>query len=341
MAVKETGSVGQNILSVLLDGLNTFLKEYYTLFANSFETVFLALFVLYVVVIGYAVLMNKLADPKSAVIFMFFIGFSYAVVFSPGFYFDWVVIPLRDASLNFTAFILDPSATPDVYNIYVKVDKSFSTIFELTDKYSNDAGWTFGMASVKKFIVNLGLALLFGVLYAVFTGLLLVGLFSFHVMIVLGGVMILLAGFPFGRPIFWAWLRACFNYALIPVFTAIVMAITLLVLDQAAKNLADLKASAGLFNKEIGSVFLIGLLSIWFHLKAPEFAAILTGSQSQGGGFFSTLGAMGGAAAGGAAAGGRGVLAAARSKLGRAAGGAAAGFGVRAYSHLKGMMGGK
>lgn len=331
----SVGSVGKDILVTLLKSLNDFTKEYYILFVKEFEMLFLALLTLYIIGIGYAVLMNMLGEKtKSAGISLFFVMFSYLAVFSPGFYLDWMVIPLREASLNLTAFVLNPSASPNIFNIYDKVDQSFSTIFDITAKYSNEAGFTWGVATLQRWLVNIGLVLLFGVLYAVFTGLLLVGLFSLHVMLVLGGIMILLAGFPFSRHIFWAWLRSCFNYALIPVFTGIVMAITLQVLDQAAINMKELKASQGIFNKEIGSVFLIGILSVWFHLKAPEFTALLTGSTSTGSGFFSTLGAMAGAGTGAAAAGSRGAAAAASSKWGKAAGD----YGVRAYSRMKGLV---
>lgn len=341
MAAEETKwSVGQNILDNLLINLKEFIEQYYGLFVNSFEHIFAILVTLYVMGIGYATMMGMLGErTKAAWISVFFVFFSYVVAFNPGFFFSWVVDPLLESSLGLASFILNPKSSSGIFGIYTEVDKVFSIIFHITDKYSNESGFTFGMASVKIFFVTFGLAFLFGVLYAVFTGLLLVGIFSFHMMMVLGGIIILLAGFPFTRHVFWAWLRACFNYALIPVFTAIVMAITLMILKDAAAQMNTLDVSHGVFNKEIGSVFLIGVLSVWFHLKAPEFSAVLTGSTATGSGFFGTLGALaqGGSAA--AQAVPKGVVGVAGAPMQIAAGGLnVATAGMRAYSAMKGLF---
>lgn len=332
-------SLGQYVFMSLLKVLTAFTGDYYRTISESFRGIFMALVVLYVIGIGYAALMNALAEKtKAAVISVFVVLICYSLVFDMNLFSEWVYMPLRKASLGLTSLVLSPSGSGEIKDIFSAIDGSFIKIFALSDKYTDAAGGVLSVRGIQVLLVTLALTLLFAVLYAVFVGLLLIGMFSFHVMMVAAGPVILLAGFPSTRHVFWAWLRACFNYALIPVFTALVMAITLYALEDAAANLEQLKPNESIFNRQIGTVFLIGIISIWFHLKAPEFAAMLTGGTSTGSGFFSTLGAVAGAGAGGAAASGRGAAAAASSKWGKAAGGYAGQSMARAYSQLRGFL---
>lgn len=336
-------SLGQYVFTSLLKVLTAFTGDYYRTISESFRDIFQVLVVLYIIGIGYAVLMNSLGErTKSAVSSVFVILICYALVFDTNLFSEWVYMPLRKASLGLTSLVLSPSGSGEIRDIFSAIDGSFIKIFALSDKYTDAAGGVLSVRGIQVLLVTLALTLLFAVLYAVFTGLLLIGMFSFHVMMVAAGPVILLAGFPSTRHVFWAWLRACFNYALIPVFTALVMAITLYALDDAAANLEQLKPNESIFNRQIGTVFLIGVISIWFHLKAPEFAAALTGSSSQGGGFFGT---MAGLAAGGTALA-RGAINA-PSVPGRLVGAAGRGFdaasqgigsAAQAYSRLKGII---
>jgi type IV secretory pathway VirB6-like protein len=345
------GSIGQVVFDSLLRTLGAFTASYYKMFASGFGGVFRALLTLYIIGIGYGLLTNNLGErTKTAFISVVVIFFCFQLVFDSGAYAEWVYKPLKYSSLGMTSMVLNPEGSGTVADIFAKVDGGFSKIFLIADRLSNDSG-VLSVVALKTAILTLLLSLLFGALYAVFTGLLLVGMFAFHVMMVFGGIAILLAGFPFTRQVFWAWLRAVFNYALIPVFTAIVMAITLHALDDAAVslcgNVADMSTckydvdTRGVFNKDIGTVFLIGIMSIWFHLKAPEFASLITGSMSQGSGFFGTLA---GIAAGGTALA-RGAINAPRA-AGTFAGNFGHGFDAlsrgwqaagRAYSRLRGF----
>lgn len=263
--------------------------NYYQMLADKFRTVFFILLTLYIMGIGYAVLMNMLGEKtKSAMISVVMLIVCYWLVFDASAFLSWVYEPLFSTSSQLTSFILKPTGDGTISDAYSQVDQAFTTIFKTSDTITNNA--TGIWERVKVWLVIGALALLFGILYAVFTGLLILGMFALHVMMVLGGIIILLAAFPFTRSVFWAWLRACFNYALIPVFTAVVMAITLQALNDAAKSMAEVNLLVeGVFTRPVGTVFLIGVISLWFHLKAPEFAALLTGSTSTGGGFFGTV----------------------------------------------------
>lgn len=336
-------SLGLYVFTSLLTLLTEFFGEYYRKVAESFGGVFNALVVLYIIFIGYALLMNRLGEhTRAVVISLVGIVVCNALVFETNLFAEWVYMPLRKASLGLTALVLSPTGSNEIKDIFTAIDGSFSKIFLLADRYADaGSGWNL-IRSIWVFVITLALTALFSILYAVFVGLLLVGMFSFHVMMIAAGPAILLASFPLTRPVFWAWLRACFNYALIPVFTAIVMAITLYALDDAAKNLETLDPNGPIFNKDIAFVLLVGLISIWFHLKAPEFAATLTGGTSAGGGFFGTLA---GIATGGAALA-RGAINA-PSVPGRIVGSVGRGFdaasqgiaaGVRAYSRIRGFI---
>lgn len=336
-------SIGQYVFDTMLHVLTAFTGEYFHTIVSSFKGVFNALVVVYIIFMGFALLTNRLVEHlRTMAMSLVAILICNALVFETGLFAEWVYMPLRNASLGLTSLVLAPTGSGGIKDIFSAIDGSFGKIFALADKYADaGSGWNL-IRSMWIFTMTLALTLLFSVLYAVFVGLLLIGMFSFHVMMLAAGPAILLAGFPFTRHVFWAWLRASFNYALIPVFTAIVMAITLYALDAAAKNLETLDPNGPIFNRDIATVLLIGLISIWFHLKAPEFAATLTGGTSAGGGFFGTLASL---ATGGAAVA-RGAIIA-PSVPGRIVGSVGRGFdaasqgiaaGVRAYSRMKGFV---
>lgn len=334
-------SIGQYIFDSLLTKLTAFTGNYYNIIAVSFKSIFVTLTMLYIIFIGYSLLTNRAEIARAAAMSLIAIVACNTLVFDSNMFVEWVYLPLRDASLDLTSLVLQPTGAGGIKDIFTRIDGSFDKIFEMAQKYA-DAGSSWNLIrSIWIALATLILMALFGVLYAVFTGLLLMGMFLFHVMMIVAGPAILLAGFPFTRHVFWAWLRASFNYALIPVFTAIVMAFTLYALDDAAKNLEVIDPNGPIFNRHIATVFLIGLISIWFHLKAPEVAAMLTGGTSAGGGFFGTLA---GIASGGAAVA-RGAINA-PSVPGRIIGSVGHGFdaaskgiagGVRAYSRLRGL----
>lgn len=336
-------SIGQYVFDTMLQVLTAFTGDYFHKIVLSFKGIFNALVVLYIIFMGFALLTNRLVEHlRSMAMSLVAILVCNALVFETNLFAEWVYMPLRDSSLGLTSLVLSPTGDGGIRGIFAAIDASFTKIFVLADKYADaGSGWNF-IRTAWIFTMTLALTALFSILYAVFVGLLLIGMFSFHVMMLAAGPAILLAGFPFTRHVFWAWLRACFNYALIPVFTAVVMAITLYALDAAAKNLETLDPNGPIFNRDIATVLLIGLISIWFHLKAPEFAATLTGGTSAGGGFFGTLA---GIATGGAALA-RGAINA-PSAPGRIIGSVGRGFdaasqgiaaGTRAYSRMKGIV---
>ncbi len=104
-------SLGQYVFTSLLKVLTAFTGDYFRTISESFRDIFQILVVLYIMGVGYAVLMNSLGErTKSAVSSIFVILICYALVFDTNVFSEWVYMPLRKASLGLTSLVLSPSA---------------------------------------------------------------------------------------------------------------------------------------------------------------------------------------------------------------------------------------
>ena len=131
-------SLGQYVFTSLLKVLTSFTGDYYRTISESFRGIFMALVVLYIIGIGYAALMNALAEKtKAAVVSVFVVLFCYTLVFDTNLFSEWVYMPLRKASLGLTSLVLSPSGSGEIKDIFSAIDGSngslatyFSPLFE-------------------------------------------------------------------------------------------------------------------------------------------------------------------------------------------------------------------
>lgn len=302
--------------------LNEYLFHIYGPVTQSFSGMAKLLVVLYVVVMGYMSFTGRFGDAtKSALISIPIIAIVFSIMFDEGLFKDWIYSPIVSSSYGLTSFIMQGGADSSLSGIFTAVDEVFGKLYQGAQTVWRATGGlnflTDASLMVEAFLVSLGIAALYGAAYLVFTILMIAGVFGITVLFVLGGIAGVCGAFPFTRHIFWAWLRSVMNYALIPVFAGIIMSIALFAIQGVSADMAAIKptATAGslLFSRPVGQAFLIGGLTLYFLLKAPEFAATLTGGLSSG------MGGLVSAVAGGAAVvGARGSAAAASA--GRLAG---------------------
>jgi len=292
-------SIGGNIFYTAFAQLQAFLTKFYGILSGEWQTMATLLVTLFVSIIGYRLIMGKYGEATKQMLgIVIAVPVVYAIAFSSTLFTDWFISPIFDTMFSLISLFLDTGGS-DIKTAFANLDDIFGKIFVAVDQASKGvSGWDM-MQQAKLFVVQLVLGLTFGALYVIFFVLLIMGIFALHVFFVIGSIPIFLAAFPDTRHIFWAWLKAVLNYALIPVFTAIVMSITLFFLDSAITSVSEINISEdGVFTPEIGQAIFIGIMSITFHLKAPEFAAALTGGQASGmSGFFGTVGSIGGGAA--------------------------------------------
>lgn len=292
-------SIGGFILVTMLEKLNEFLTATFAAMSGAFYNTAVVLVTLYVVIMGYLALKGKVGESLIQVVMLVVtVPICFYVFFHLPAFKEWIMQPLISTMLGLMGIAMDTNNF-SFGTIFQSVDETFSNIFSAVDDITNQMDtWDVGL-KVKVFCVSALIGLVFGALYAVFTVLILTSIFSLYVMFVLAPIFGTLAAFKPTRNYFFSWLKVNLTYALVPVFTAIVMGITIYFINAAVDDITNINVvEDGIFTKAVGGALLVGLLSIFLHMKAPEYASAITGAQISGiGGFF---GAVAGIAAAGA-----------------------------------------
>ena len=278
----------------MMTTFNAFMDDKYQAFIEAFKPLAIIILTIYIMIVGWIILSGKSEKGKELFITVLLSTFITGIVFSYGIYKSWIMDTILLQSFKIQGFFLTMDGSLPS-QVFTGVDKTFELFYgqigklwEGTSIFSSDGTLTM--------FVLIVLSVIFGTLYLVFAVLVIFSTFAIFVFFVIGGIPLFLAIIPKTRFIFYAWLRAILNYALIPIFASIVMAISIKFLNAAIEDLINLDIRKnGVLNLAVANAMFIGILSIFFHLKAPEFAAALTGGQPSGvGGFFTTSFAVAG-----------------------------------------------
>jgi type IV secretory pathway VirB6-like protein len=298
---EHIASIGGLVLNKIIQTLNGYYHETYSLLSSQFYNTAVILVTLYIVLLGYLALKGKVGDSLGELIMMFItVPLCFGIFFHESVVTSLIYSPI----MKTMAALMGVAMGNDSFSlstVFTPIDKSFIEIFRAVDTLTVKVSkWDLGM-KFKIFSVTSLLAGVYGALYVIFAVLIIGAIFAIHTLIILGPIFGTLAAFKKTRFLFFAWLKSIITYALIPVFTAIVMGITLSFLSDAITDIQNIKIEEdGIFTFAMGSALFIGVMSITLHLKASEFANSITNGQASGlGGFFGT---MAGIAAGGAAA---------------------------------------
>ena len=332
-------SIGGDFIAGMIVTMNEYLLGTYVDLADNLYPLATLAVALYIVYMGYRFLNGRIGESLPEFLAaLIIIPLVVTFFFNVGLFMDWIHAPVINTMLGLMELMLpaDSALAGEInfLRIFQPIDKVFAELFAAVDQVTSQASkWSLGLRA-KVFIVATLLALIYGILYIIFAVLLILSIFSIYVLLVIGPIYGLLAGFRQTRSYFFVWLKGIITYALIPVFTAAIMGITLKFLVDATSDIQAIDlVNEGLFTQPVGSAMFIGVLSIVLHFKSPEFASLVTGGQVSGvgGGFFGTMAGVGAA---GAAATFR--LTGTR-KLTASAGKGISDLSKRAYSKLRGF----
>jgi hypothetical protein len=338
-------SVGFLVVSEMKYSIESYVEIAFQILSSEVMPLFKVFAILAITILGICLVLGKFQDSSKEILSIIIIT-PVAIEFASnyGLFSSFFVEPMVESTKSLMGIFVSLTTTSGdpLESMFLTMDSKFALVFQSVSVAVGDAGF---FSEAAMWFVTFFLAVLYGFLYIVFTTLVIYGLFAFYVYAVLAPVAIMFGTMSKTRFIFWAWFRQVCNYLLVPVITSIIMGITVHVLDMSANIIADMNIEEdGVFNKQIGITYLIGFVSLFFHLKAPELANGLSGGQASGvGGFFGGMGAM--------AAGTKMVLnqtgiskgsTAITNGLTRAAGkglnSAGDRFGGRAYSAAKGVV---
>lgn len=341
----ENASIGGQILTQMVVTLREYFINTYTTLADEFYITASLMVTLYIVFMGYRMIKGEIGDSlKEFLIAFIVIPLCFGIFFNISIFETIIYQPIISTMLGLMGIAMGADAF-SFSLVFKPIDNSFAEIFAAVENVMNQmARFDIGQKILVS-LVSIGLSLTFGLLYLIFVVLIAGALFAVHVLIVLGPIFGTLAAFKKTRGHFTQWLKTILNYALIPVFTAIIMGITLQFLNVAIQDIGNIDIDRdGIFTKAVGGAFIVGFLSIYIHLKAPELANAITGGQASGvGNFFGGMAAVagGGVAAAGMLGGNKIVNA---SKTAAGAGmknlveNGAIGMVQNGYSRLRGFM---
>lgn len=271
-------SYGYKFLAGLNRNMATTVRELYAPLMESFSGFAFTIVALWVAIIGYLFLKGKLKEEgQSFLISALLLVIIAGIVFTPRLYAEWIYQPLIETVTKLSAFLVKPSGEASLRTLFISLDERFSDVFGYIEALSDEGG----MTNFTPYIFSFVMALIFGALYAIFILFMAIGFFGMNVMLVFGGIFMFFAAFKSTRFMFTSWIRALANYSLIPVFTALVMTVTLTFIESAFMDLAA-QDTTDLWSIEVANALLVGLLGIFFHMKASEFAAAITGGSPAG-----------------------------------------------------------
>ena len=315
----KISTVGGAVLDKILEVSEEWLYGTYVNMAHGLEPLFRSMLVLYILFIGWKIMTHKDFDGKSVILTIVSIGVAHQFLNDFGLFKTYIFNPLFSFTVNYTNSFLGNSGG-QISDIFVGVDSGFARVFNSLETYqANQKNTSWFSIDIAKFFISIGMTILFAVLYLTFTLLMILPFFSLYVMLGLSPIMILFAGFDATRPFFKNWYKTILAYCLTPIFTAIIMGMTLKFLEDVAKAIEKIPSDGSLFIPEVGMIFIVGGVSLFLHLKATEYATQITSANIGSlGGFIAS--ATGIAMTGAGAVGATGAIRAMRSATYKGAG---------------------
>lgn len=279
--------------------------------------------------------------PKKAATTLILTVIVTSIVFSPGAWSSWIAGPILGTIQGTSTFLTSKATGGAGGNIFASLSQGMDLIMSVSTKINaSTSSWQF----VEKFEGLIAQLLLAAVYIAVVVTFMLINImswFAIYIMMVFGGICFYFAIYDSTRHIFWAWLRAVCNYGLVVVFASLIMGICNGMLNDFVSQLAaqDYGTVDPIFNKAYISTLCACILTWCMLLRAPDFAAALSGGSAG-----NTAGIAGVVSmSAGAAYGGIKYLAAKRAAaaggflgqhLGDSPGGGALGSMARGAGHL-------
>jgi len=307
----------------------------YTGLMENFVGLYKQILIMFLALISVGMIMGKFGQ-YTPLIVQTIVGilFTYGLFIETSIYKEWLYMPIYETAVGLGGWIVQEAGysyggSAEGYRAMFSVlDSSMVRIFDFIINLEgrvDEESW-FGLSNLAATLLVVAFFLVYGLLYAIFTALIVVAAAAVHILAIVGGPVGLLAGFPAARGIFYSWLRQLVTYALYPVFAGLILGFFLGTIEASTADLAQLDPSEGVFNALTGRALLAGVLAGFLLLQIPSFAGALAGGQGAsvpGAGIASAAGSGLGSAAGrgaGAAAGKAGGAAAS------GAGGAASGI---------------
>lgn len=277
-------NIGLSIFLVIMRGLNEYNTLMFHTSIKEYEGLFRIITSIYIVIVGYKIMMGDYKEKtKQALTSLILIVFLHSIIIE-GKYFNSITDTVALTTLDTAAFMATGISDASVYTLFRRLgaitDLATKTMQQLASDQPTSSMFP-SWSEIKVFLALSLLATVYLVLNILFTALFCVAFFSIYIMMTIAPLPLFLAAFSETRFIFFAWLKAVFNYMLFPVFVSLAVGLCLYGLETAisAMTTANIERD-GVFTKEYFTAFIWAVLAIYMMNKASEYAAALTGGTS-------------------------------------------------------------
>jgi hypothetical protein len=200
-------------------------------------------------------------------------------------YWDWIYQPIYDAMNQLaTSLVVKSSTGIDVRTLagmLGSVETRILNVLGLCVTIWNDGGLT----ALGLIIAALVLSLPYLFVWGIFMAFVLEGVFKLLAITAVAPLLIVAAAFPATRGFAISGMRVVLGGVLTVIFAAVAMGFTLSVLDTFMNTLPmtggsfNQGAAAFVKSKEYWAAFILGFVSVLFHLKATTLAANISGAS--------------------------------------------------------------
>ena len=288
---------------------------------------------LYVVIIGYRVMMGMMGDrTKEAAISIVLVVVLQALTVESGAFQTWVEEPIIHATLGLAQFAGDSGSGS---NPITRLDNAVKLIVGTVERIEpGGIIITNTMIYIQVTIASAVLLLVVGGLYVVYVAQVALALVALYLLMIIAAPFIFFAAFRETRFITWTWLKAVLNYAVWCVLLSLIMAMGISGIEMAADGISNWDVVRdGVFTQPYAFSVGFSVLLIYFLMKASDMAAALTGGM----GMQSNLPAAGLSAAGSALGSGLGMAGAAVTPLAKTGVATAAAGAGKVFSAMRGI----
>lgn len=339
-------SIGTLVIDLFLSELESFRQGAGGELAGAFRPFARMIVGLYVVIVGYMVLMGKTGERvKSWLLSIFLLVLVQALVLESNAYSTWVFEPLFGTAVDLATFFGGSDGSP-----FGRLDTAVGEIVTTVDRLEPTGNFlTNSMAYIKVGAASFVLLVFVTAVYMVYLALSLLALFSMYVLLIVGPAFLFFAAFAETRFIAKTWFRTFCQYALWLALLSLVMGIAVPGLERVAASLSNWDVVRdGVFTRGYGIALLFTGVVTYFLLKTSDLSSALSGGVGMnagiaGGMLGGGIGAMGSAVSA-AGAGGMAAMQAGAGNVGRIGAygaGRAAGMAtsnvIRGFSSMRGI----
>ena len=225
------------------------------------------------------------------------IGFLLIQTFleSSGYYWDYFYAPIKDSTLKLAQAVIQSSgkvSSQDIRGLLEIVEKELDQIFNIQRLVNKESSY-FALGSL---FAGFMIVLPFVFVWGLFLAYMLEGIFKLLAITALAPLFIAAAGFSSTRSFSTSAARVVLGGSLTVVFAGVSMGFTLSVLKHyialiPITETGSQDVGVWLYSSDYWALFLIGFISILFHLKAATLASAISGSQDGPGAAAAVVGA--------------------------------------------------